>query len=118
MHGKSVGGLLQLMSRTDGRTWEGAAVMNGTSHPEDDFAGGHPHNVEPKLARLPAIGLLVLSSGRCGQYVWWANESDVLAAKPGPVWRSIDIRAHHNAAVGPGRPAWHFGGGCAEVSNP
>jgi hypothetical protein len=86
--------------------------MNGTT-----LAGmklpNHPHNVEPKLVRLPAVGLVVLSSGRCGQYVWWAKESDVLAFKQGPLWHSIDIRARHNAAL-PEHPAWHFAGTCSE----
>ena len=89
-----------------------AAVMNGTG-----LAGmklpNHPHNVEPKLVRLPAVGLVVLSSGRCGQYVWWAKESDLLAFKQGPLWHSIDIRAHHNAAL-PTHSAWHFTGTCSE----
>jgi hypothetical protein len=114
MQGKSVGGLIQVFSRDDGRTWQGAAVLNGTSHPAPGHPGGHPHNVEPKMARLPALGVIVLSSGRCGQYVWWANESDVIAGKQGPLWRSIDIRAHHNAAIGPHRSAWRFEGTCAE----
>ena len=113
-HAPNVGGLIQVFSRDDGHTWQGAAVLNGTSHPAPGYPGGHPHNVEPKMARLPALGLIVLSSGRCGQYVWWANESDVVAGKQGPLWRSIDIRAHHNAAIGPHRSAWRFEGNCAE----
>ena len=46
--------------------------------------------------------------------MWWANESDVMAGQQGALWHSIDIRAHHNQAVGPSRSAWHFGGNCAE----
>ena len=64
--------------------------------------------------RLPALDLLVLSSGRCGQFVWWANESDVLAGMQGPVWHSVDLRLHHNNAVGTKHPAWKFAGNCAE----
>ena len=60
MQGKSVGGLLQVFSTNEGRSWTGAAVMNGTSHPAPGFPGGHPHNVEPKMARLPALGLIIL----------------------------------------------------------
>ena len=83
--------------------------MNGTA----DGPGSHPHNVEPKLIRLPALGLLVLSSGRCGQYVWWANESDVSAGKQGGLWHSIDIRKAHNKHTAT-RPAWQFVGSCGE----
>jgi hypothetical protein len=104
-----VGDLVQAFSDDDGVSWTGGAPMNGTAA----GPGGHPHNVEPKLIRLPALGLLVLSSGRCGQYVWWANESDVSAGKPGGLWHSIDLRAHHNSAT-VGRPAWHFVGSCSE----
>ena len=89
--------------------------MNGTLNPAqlsgNTSLPNHPHNVEPKLVRLPALDLLVLSSGRCGQFVWWANESDVLDGNQGPLWHSLDIRLHHNTA---GPPAWRFTGSCAE----
>jgi hypothetical protein len=67
----AVGGLIQIFSYDNGHTWHDAAVMNGTMLPDQlgpDSAAqpNHPHNVEPKLVRLPALDLLVLSSGRCG----------------------------------------------------
>jgi hypothetical protein len=46
--------------------------------------------------------------------VWWANETDVIAGKAGALWHSIDLRLHHNKAVGTEHPPWQFVGNCAE----
>lgn len=135
----SVGGLIQVQSRDNGHTWHNAALLNGTTLPLPLLPGvgaadstpqngmsftisngvpngmpNHPHNVEPKLVRLPLLGLLVLSSGRCGQYVWWANETDVMQGHRGAIWQSVDIRTSHNAAVGAAHSDWRFAGTCSE----
>ena len=54
------------MSYTDGHTWSTPQVMQGTPVT--------PHSVEPQLVRLGSLGVVLLSSGREGQYVWAASE--------------------------------------------
>ena len=97
------GGLYQVFSENDGFSWSTPALMAAGAGP-----GGVPHRVEPKLFRLPAIGAVVLSSGRMGQYLYYVRESDL---KPGHEadarWDSWDVQAHHDAAL-PDMPQWHF----------
>lgn len=74
---------------------------SGPRHPLDL---GRPRptgaRVEPKLVRLPAVGALVLSSGREGQYIWTVKESDLTPGREHEAkWAAWDVHAHHDATV-------------------
>ena len=88
------GALYQTFSSDDGFHWSTPTLLNGT------IGSPIPHRVEPKLVRLPAVGALVLSSGREGQYIWTVKESDL---KPGreheAKWTAWDVHVHHDATV-------------------
>lgn len=51
-----------------------------------------PFGVEPKLAKLPLSGKLVLSTGRPGLWVWVADD-------PPTEWVPFNLAAHHNAVI-------------------
>jgi hypothetical protein len=70
----------QAFSADEGKTWSNAAWMKG------------PLSVQPSLATLPD-GLLALSGGRPGLFVWFN------AAGDGLTWEAVDLRANHNAAA-------------------
>lgn len=56
------------------------------------FAPGGPHGVEPKLALL-ANGMLVVSGGRFGLFLWVSPDG------AGASWVAFNVAAHHNAAI-------------------
>ena len=97
------GGLCQTFSSNDGYNWSTPTLMTGGTGPSE-----MSHRVEPKLVRFPAIGAVVLSSGRMGHYLYYVRESDL---KPGheadAKWDSWDVQAHHDAALSD-LPEWHF----------
>ncbi|MEZ4731384.1 MAG: sialidase family protein [Caldilineaceae bacterium] len=64
-------------SSDGGRTWSPPAVLPAVS-------------VEPSLKRLQN-GVLALSTGRPGIFLWLATD------ERGTTWQSIDVLAHHNA---------------------
>ncbi|MCX6043997.1 MAG: sialidase family protein [Chloroflexi bacterium] len=63
-------------SRDNGRTWSVPDVLPA-------------YSVEPSLKRLNN-GILALSTGRPGIFLWLAND------ERGEAWQSIDLLAHHN----------------------
>jgi len=72
----------QCWSSDEGQTWTAPVQMDG------------PFSVQPSLARLQG-GMLALSGGRAGLYLWLNPAGDALQ------WQTLDIMAHHNAC----RPA-------------
>tara|TARA_B110000208_G_scaffold179614_2_gene228584 strand:- start:5271 stop:6548 length:1278 start_codon:yes stop_codon:yes gene_type:complete len=93
-------------SRTsdNGRTWTPAQPLRGSSEeqPGDGTIPSAPIGVEPKLERLNN-GLLVVSAGRPGLYLWAAVDPTAQGV-PGSsgaalTWQGFNIAAHHNAAV-------------------
>ena len=82
--------LAVVASTTDGRTWSAPTWMKGAPGSVD------PHAVEPKLFVLPN-GMLVLSSGRAGIYLWTLPASSLQPGKEGDAqWQSFNVLAHHN----------------------
>ena len=55
-----------------------------------------PFGVEPKILKLPN-GLLVLSTGRLGQFLWVADD-------PPQAWTSWNVAKHHNDHFVKGAP--------------
>ena len=102
------GALFQAFSSTDGRSWSTPTLLNGTS-------ANIPHRVEPKLVRLPAIGALVLSSGRLGQYIWTVLEADLQPGREHEArWTGWDVQKHHDATYPD--PRYHFAScGCGST---
>jgi hypothetical protein len=102
--------LFQAFSSDEGKTWTQPSTLSGIG------PGGDPHAVEPKLVRLAGVGALVLSSGRAGQYVWFADE-EAIAPGGGTVpieaaeWQSFDIQAHHDLAFNSSNPEYCFASG-------
>lgn len=74
--------LCKAYSSDEGATW---------TTPQPMPAGG-PHGVEPKLLRLPN-GLLVVSAGRYGIFLWVCSDG------VGDAWTAFNVAAHHNAMV-------------------
>lgn len=101
--------LFQTFSSDEGRSWLPPATLSGAG------PGGDPHAVEPKLVRIGKVGALALSSGRAGQFIWFADEE---AHAPGgslvpieaALWQSFDIQAHHDATLKAAHPDWCFHG--------
>lgn len=73
----------QTWSEDEGRTWSKPVTM-AREAPSIAFS------VEPSLAVLPN-GVVVLSGGRPGLYLWFDREGD------GWNWDRLDLLAHHNA---------------------
>lgn len=89
-----------------GKTWTPARPLSASRGNGEEEAGSPipsaPIGVEPKLERLNN-GLLVVSAGRPGLYLWVAVDptspgsvADVSAAL---TWKGFNIAAHHNSAV-------------------
>jgi len=74
----------QCWSSDEGRTWTAPVPMDG------------PFSVQPSLARL-GDGMLALSGGRPGIYLWLNPAGD------GRAWQPVDLMAHHTACH-PGEP--------------
>jgi len=74
----------QCWSSDEGQTWTAPVQMDG------------PFSVQPSLAMLGG-GMLALSGGRAGLYLWLDQAGDALR------WQAVDILAHHNACR-PGEP--------------
>ena len=55
-----------------------------------------PFGVEPKIVKLPN-GLLVISTGRQGQFLWVADD-------PPESWTPWNVAAHHNRNFAKGAP--------------
>ena len=98
-------------SRTsdNGRTWTPAQPLSGSSEEQrgDGTIPSAPIGVEPKLERLNN-GLLVVSAGRPGLYLWAAVDptapgssgvTRTASATAALTWQGFNIAAHHNAAV-------------------
>ena len=99
--------LFQTFSSDEGLSWTTPATLSGVG------PGGTPHSCEPKLVRLADVGALVLSSGRPGQFIWYANEKAVaLGGGRVPIeaaeWQSFDVQAHHDAAFKVSHPEYCF----------
>ncbi len=67
-------------SSDDGNTWTEPKNLDG------------PLSVQPSLS-LSAKGMLLLSGGRPGLYVWLNSQGDAVR------WHRIDLQAHHNKWV-------------------
>ena len=79
--------------RTDGRSWGKPVAMKGAAGSPD------PHHVEPKLFLLDN-GVLVLSSGRAGCYVWTLPVAQLLPGQEGAArWTGFNLLAAHNQAA-------------------
>ena len=72
----------QTFSANDGRTWSTPASIP-------------PMSVEPSLAVLRGGGVVALSGGRSGIFVWFNADGT------GRDWQAVDIVASHNAARPP-----------------
>ena len=102
--------LFQTFSSDEGVSWTEPSTMSGVG------PGGDPHSCEPKLVRIGNASALVLSSGRPGQFMWFADEESRSAGGghvpiEAAVWQSFDIQAHHDAAFGSSHPDWCFSRG-------
>ena len=73
----------------DGREWYNTGIpLQGHANPAVPSLPHFPFGVEPKLAKLPN-GLLVLTAGRPGIWLWVATD-------PPTRWVSWDLTKHHN----------------------
>ena len=92
-----------------GRTWTPAQPLSGSSEEQPgegtlpSTLPSTPIGVEPKLERL-TNGLLVVSAGRPGLYLWVAVDpsapgSSGANATAALTWQGFNVAAHHNAAV-------------------
>jgi hypothetical protein len=63
-------------SSDEGHTWSAPEVIP-------------PYSVEPSMRRL-ANGVIVLSTGRPGIYLWFSTDGR------GATWQALDLLAHHN----------------------
>lgn len=107
------------VSADDGVHWEKPAPLLGRNDSLGDPSLPPPHSVEPKLVRLDN-GIVVLVSGRQGQWVWYTDESALmgaaadagagnsplsadLSAKTRPwasaIWDSFNLLEWHNSAL-------------------
>ena len=104
------------VSADDGRHWETPAPLLGRNDSLADPGLPPPHSVEPKLVRLDN-GIVVLVSGRQGQWLWHTDEtmlmgsstrdgaplSAVLSARARPwaaaMWDSFNLLEWHNSAL-------------------
>ena len=105
---------------TDGRAeaWSVPSALPGAAggpHPwvPPSFGRSAPWGVMPRLQRLEAEGLLVLTSGRGGVVMWVAED-------PPTTWHPFDLAAAHNKLVSPElrfgcgapkQPGWCIGAG-------
>ena len=87
-----------------GKTWTPARPLDG-GRGKDEAASpipSAPIGVEPKLERLNN-GLLVVSAGRPGLYLWVAvdptSSGSAGNASAALTWEGFNLAAHHNAAV-------------------
>ena len=62
----SGGPLCASQSRDDGKSWSSATPF--------DAASGEPFGVEPKMVLLEPSGILVISAGRPGVYLWASED--------------------------------------------
>ena len=75
-----------------------------------------PHHVEPKLFLLEN-GVLVLSSGRAGCYVWTLPLASLRPGMEGEaLWTGFNLLAAHNTAVTAGNlpTSWSYPASCVE----
>jgi beta-fructofuranosidase len=111
--GRPGGQLALTASADDGHRWSFRRVLLGTTGSPD------PHAVEPKLFLIS--GVLVLSSGRYGIYLWTVQEkhlqpgNEATAEWCGAPPCGLNLLEHHNAnmpsTTAPG--AWIYPEGCA-----
>jgi hypothetical protein len=88
--------LCSTVSNDEGKSWSKAITMPGPTgrNPMTIHSSGTPamsdgpFGVEPKILTLPN-GLLVLSTGRLGQFLWVADD-------PPQAWTSWNVAKHHN----------------------
>ena len=105
--------LCESRSSDNGRTWTSAQPLSrhsGGGRGREENANANPIpsapiGVEPKLGRLNN-GLLVVSGGRPGLYLWVAADPTLNGGGGGGpnataplAWEGFNLAAHHNAAV-------------------
>ena len=99
------GGLYAAYSQDDAHTWGQPRLLNGT--PTVTGQVNNPHRVEPKLARLPATGAILLASGRPGLFVYVVPEASLVPGREHEaLWEAFDVRAAHDKMVRP--RSWSF----------
>lgn len=85
------------VSSDDGHHWELPAPILGSGG--DSAVAPPPHSVEPKLARL-SNGMVVLSSGRQGQFLWYTHEANLMGT-PAADGRKVPLSAEQSARERP-----------------
>eukprot|EP01045_Picozoa_sp_COSAG04_P005318 COSAG04_NODE_245_length_18929_cov_6.708391_4_plen_3740_part_00 len=106
--GPANGVLWRAISHNKGASWStprpAYSLQVATSPASPDYASDslHPHSVQPKLAMLPN-GVVLLSSGRYGTFVWASTNQSVDSAST--AWIRGNVAANHNQHVA---PEWHL----------
>ena len=78
-------------STTEGRTWENMTAMRARGD------GVPPHSVLPQL-RWTKNGVLLLSGGRSGVYLWACASVECIESGE---WEEVNLAAYHNAQLQP-----------------
>jgi len=98
------------VSDTNGRTFSAPALLPGDrSNPRT------PHHVEPKLALVGSPGVVVLSGGRPGVFLWSALEADLQRSVLGTAWAQANVLEAHNRMLEDG--SLHYADCVASAGN-